>query len=317
LKARLSTALRWYARQPRRRRAALRALPITAVTYGTALIAGLVAESLDIKGFWEFAFVTGAIVAFVGVVVVVAQALLAVAEEVEAEGVRQRKVLASAYAFADGWMLDDLQMLAAVRTGSKEPVVLAPADPTTALRRLVQSAYDALTAQYGQAERMDERIDFEVTFMTKSYDDGEITIPAWANRDGRKPTSMQQRTNNPRIYDTTVTADIYRAEQPGMRIVEDTADPQAQYQELYPRQKQRIKSSVIYPVLSSDYELLGTLVLHCDRPGFFAEGDHKFWREFCEIFAKPIALERQLLDHAIVPTGDEVLGAGEWEHPPF
>ena len=287
------------------------------MTYGTALLAGVVAQSLAIKGIGAFAFVTAAIVAFVGVIVVMSQAVIEGVEVLQAEGIRQREALGSAHELADGWMLDELKNLAEVRAGSAQPTVLAPADPMTALKRLTQAAFDALTAHYGQAERTANRIDFEVTFMSRSYIDDGITIPAWANRDGRKPTSMQKRAGNPTLYDRSITADVYRAETPEMRVISDTADPQSNYAEIYPDQRQRIKSSVVYPILSSEYELLGTLVLHCDRAGFFAEEDRKFWRDFCELFAKRLALEKQLLDKATLPTGQEQLGAGSWERPPF
>jgi GAF domain-containing protein len=102
-----------------------------------------------------------------------------------------------------------------------------------------------------------------------------------------------------------------------MRIISDTADPRSSYAEIYSDQRQRIRSSVVYPILSSEYELLGTLVLHCDRTAFFLEEDRKFWRDFCELFAKRIALEKQLLDKATIPSGDEQLGAGAWAPPPF
>jgi hypothetical protein len=314
---RFRKAVRWYTGQPSRRRATLRALPITLVTYCTALLAGVVAKSLDIKGIWAFAFVTAAIVAFVGVVVVASQAVIEGVEAIQAEGVRQREVLSSAHELADGWMLDELKNLAEVRAGSAQPKFLAPADPITALNRLTQAAFTALTAHYGQAERTADRIDFEVTFMTKSYVDSGITIPAWANRDGRKPTSMQRRNGNPMLYERSITADVYRAETPDMRIISDTADPQSNYAEIYPDQRQRIRSSIVYPILSSEYELLGTLVLHCDKPGFFIDEDRKFWRDFCELFAKRIALEKQLLDKATIPSSEEQLGPGAWEHPPF
>lgn len=317
MKARFDHAVRWYGRQSRPRRTTLRAIPITVVTYATALVGGAVAESLQIEGFWQFLFVTGAIIGLVGVVVIAMQVLFAAAEEIQAEGDRQQAVLNSAYSFADRWMLQELKMLTAIGAGARTPVVLAPADPQTAIERLIQSAYDALTAQYGQAPRLDERIDFKVTFMTRSYIDDQITIAAWANRDGRKPTSMQHRATEPQTYARTVTADVYRAQRPEMCIIENTADPQSNYAELYAGQKQRIKSSVVYPVLSSEYGLLGTMVMHCDRPDFFVEGARKFWRDFCEVFAKRIALEKLLLDEALRATGTEELGAQHWPEPPF
>jgi hypothetical protein len=313
---RFEKAIRWYGRQPNGRRAAIRAVPIAGVTYGTALLAGVVGKSLALKHFWQFAFITAVVVVAVVVFVLLTQLIMVAVEETESKGRRQQQTLGTAYEFADTWMLDELRTLTAVQAG-RDPPVLAPADPVTALSGLVQGAYAALTANFGQATRLDERIDFEVTFMTTSYIDDGITIAAWANRDGRKPTSMQQRRANPMIYERTVTADIYRAESPEMRIVESTSDPQAQYAELYAGQKQRIKSSVVYPVLTSEYGLLGTLVLHCDQLNFFSQRDRKFWRTFCEVFAKRLALEKLLLDAAMIPSGTEELGAARWSQRPF
>jgi GAF domain len=287
------------------------------ITYGTALLAGVVAESLHIHGLGSFAFVTAAIFAFVGLLIVFLQSLIDAVEEMEEKGARQQKVLGYAHSVADGWMLSELKVLTAVKAGAEKPKILAPANPMTAIDGLVNAAYAVLLAHYGQAERLEDRIDFEVTYMTRSHADEEITIAAWANQDGRKPTSMQQRKQDSTVYDRTVTADLYRDPQPSMRIVEDTSDPTSQYAELYGGQKERIRSSIVYPVLSSDYELLGTLVLHCDRAGFFRTEDRKFWREFCEIFAKRIALEVLLLASAVEARGDEERGAKDWPTQPY
>jgi len=70
----------------------------------------------------------------------------------------------------------------------------------------------------------------------------------------------------------------------------------AEYHELYPGQKSRILSSVIYPVSSETNELLGTLVVHCNRIQFFLKEDSKYWSELLEIFSKRIALEKCKLD---------------------
>lgn len=314
---RLERIGRWYLRQPRVRRATLRAGPVAVATYGSALLAGLVAQSLSLHHFVQFLVVTAGVVIGVVLAVLVGQLFIAVIEGLRHRDEAQQRALGAAYDFADRWMLGELKELTAIACETKKPVLLAPVEPLVAFANLVQAAYDVLTANFGQAERLDERIQFEVTFMTKSYADDEITIAAWANHDDRKPTSMQQRPTNPNVYDRTVTADIYRAARPEMRIVEDTSVPQSGYAELYAGQKERIKSSVVHPVLSSEYGLLGTLVLHCDKPGFFAERDQKFWRMFCEIFAKRLALAKLLLDAAMKATGDENLGARHWDKPPF
>src|ERR1700722_8825822 len=164
------------------------------------------------------------------------------------------------------------------------------------LQAIVEAAYAAFEAAYGQAASTEERIDFEVTFMTKSYIDGHITIPAYANRDARAPRSMVLKMDRPEIYENTVTAMVYREPRPHLHIIEDTSDSSANYQELYPDQKQRIKSTVVFPVLAHTNELLGTLVVHCDRRNFFQRSDEKFWTDLFEIFAKRLALVKLKLD---------------------
>lgn len=65
-------------------------------------------------------------------------------------------------------------------------------DPSQKLRNLIASpdriqeivddAYATFEFIYGSQERSGERVDFEVTFMTRSFEDGEITIPCSAKR---------------------------------------------------------------------------------------------------------------------------------------
>jgi len=166
----------------------------------------------------------------------------------------------------------------------------------SSLQELVEAAYAAFEAAYSQTVASEERVDFEVTFMTKSYVDQCITIPACANRDGRAPRSMILRQQQNDIYDNTVTAVVYREKRPSVRIIEDTLDPKANYQELYPDQNRRIRSSIVYPVLSDTNELLGTLVVHCDHAGFFRLAEEKYWTDVLEIFAKRLALVKLKLD---------------------
>ncbi len=164
------------------------------------------------------------------------------------------------------------------------------------LQHIVDAAYSAFEAAYGTAVDVNDRIDFEVTFMTMSYIDGHITIPASANRDGRHPRSMVLRHDNPNIYDNTVTAEVYGEVRPKPHIISDTHDRQSGYAELYAGQANRIRSSIVFPVLSDTNELLGTLVVHCNNSGFFAEIDARYWTDLLEIFAKRIAVVKKRLD---------------------
>lgn len=170
---------------------------------------------------------------------------------------------------------------------------------TDRLYEIVRAVYRLFESHFGSIENSGERIDFEVTFMTKSYLDDKITIPAYANRAGRAPISLNKRKEDPDIYADSMTAMVYKSDRPEMRVIEDTVRPNEHYSELYPGQKERIKSSIIYPVLDEDNKLLGTLVVHCDRQGFFRAADRTHWRELLEVFARRLALEKVRIDIAV------------------
>lgn len=163
-------------------------------------------------------------------------------------------------------------------------------------KNLVEKIYSIFEAQYGKSDEIENRINFEVTFMTKSYIDHEITIPAYANREKRAPKSMLKRKTNIEIYDNTVTASIYREENPSLHIIENTDDRKQNYQEIYPGQISRIQSSLVFPILSPDNILLGTLVVHCNSKLFFKQVDFKYWTDLLEIFSKYIGLLKIKLD---------------------
>lgn len=178
------------------------------------------------------------------------------------------------------------------------PMLWAPHDAEAATRAEVFGLYRALEAAEGPAPP-GERVIFEVTFMTQSPEDGKITIAAWANRQNREPVSLTIRDKNPDIYEQSATADMYRQakeRKPSQRIVESTIKAGDEYRALYPDQKQSIRSTIIHPVFSLGTELVGTLVLHSDREGYFKESDYSFWRELLEPVASRIALERERLD---------------------
>ena len=169
----------------------------------------------------------------------------------------------------------------------------------------VENCYDFFYTSFGGGVRLIEEIKFEVTYMTLSYKDGEITIPCSWNREGRTPTSMLMRASNPNIYGKTVTAEIYNEYKehckPTFKIVENTEN---NYNFIYDNQKNRIKSSIIIPVLSHKSELLGTLVVHCNQKEFFKEQQRDFWYEIMQLFASEVGMYKLLLD-CVVEEGDE------------
>ena len=166
------------------------------------------------------------------------------------------------------------------------------------MQLIIQCCYDFFENAFGNRGQLVDDIKFETTFMTKSYNDSEITIPCSANKENRLPTSMLLREENQHIYDNTETAKIYKMNHPTMILVENTNSTDL-YQELYADQKKRIRSSVILPVLSHKNELLGTLVVHCNRSGFFRKDRYDFWNELLEMFSVELGYQKTLLDYYI------------------
>lgn len=168
--------------------------------------------------------------------------------------------------------------------------------PVQLMQNACRDLYETLETEYGLGVSVSEHIEFEVTFMTRSIGDGEITVAAWANRDARAPKSLARRAGNPKLYVGTETDKLYQDENRSPRFISSTTSQD--YRELYPGQKKRIRSSVIYPVVDDQFSLHGTLVVHCDRENFFSEAVEKFWRELLEPYTKRLALARVMADRA-------------------
>lgn len=169
------------------------------------------------------------------------------------------------------------------------------------IQTAVNKCYDFFYSSFGNDKILIEETKFEVTYMTLSYKDSKITIPCSCNREKRTPTSMLMRAKDSDIYENTVTSEIYKEYEehckPSFRIVEDTT--KQKYDFVYDNQKNRIKSSVVLPILSHKNELLGTLVVHCNTPGFFREEQKMFWYEILQLFASEIGKNKLLLDTTV------------------
>ena len=166
------------------------------------------------------------------------------------------------------------------------------------MQLVVQSCYDFFESAFSVPGQLVDDIKFESTFMTKSYIDDEITIPCSANKENRTPVSMLHRSQNAKIYANTETDKIYQMDRPVMILIEDTTKEQT-YIETYANQKVRIKSSVILPVLSHENVVLGTLVVHCNKAGFFKKELYSFWNELLEMFSVEVGYQKLLLDYYI------------------
>ena len=205
----------------------------------------------------------------------------------------ERDAIASAHAHCDRVVSYIIGRIAP--HGSPAEFIELYCGSVNVISEFVKAAYLTFLDSYGGGADPMTRINFEVTFMTLSYRDQKITIPACANRDNRQPRSMVLRLADPDIYKNTETAKIYGSPRPGPVIVNDTKHFD-KYAELYPGELERLRSSIIYPVLSDKFELLGTLVAHCDEAGFFDATRSKYWFDLLEVFAKHIAVEKRKLD---------------------
>ncbi len=300
-----------YSRLSQSTKIGLQALVTALIAYATALLSVQIAIAFSIGS--AFLIIFHAIVAIVLIAIIVFASLLirGFAEALEAGENRKARALAFDHTMTDNWITQNIEHLGVIgKAVSDVKQVYVPHDPLYSIRLLVHSLYETLEAHFSQAEHINERIEFEVTFMTRSYLDGKITVAAWANRDGRMPTSLSIRQDDPNIYDRTITAKLYLAQRPFPRVIPDTFDPHYEYSELYDHERDRIRSSIVYPVLSDQNRLIGTLVAHCDKPNFFQQSDLKYWREILEIFAKRIALEKLRLDQAINNPSDKQISKG-------
>lgn len=164
----------------------------------------------------------------------------------------------------------------------------------------IDCCYSFFEKAYTNSNSMVSDIRFEVTFMTISYKDGGITVPYSCNKEKRQPNSMLSRGKDPSLYNGTETAKLYdeyhSGKKPQMRIIEDTNAENSNYQEVYEGQRKRIRSTIIFPVFSHRNELLGTIVVHCDKENFFRKTQYRFWEELMEIFSVDIGYFKLILD---------------------
>lgn len=259
--------------------------------YFSAILAATVADTYT-KGAEKLGIQAAGVVAVTAVVIFVVRI-------VGASGTtrlsKRATVLAMAHSQIDGCTSIQLDHICSAAHVGAASVI--PFDPLDAIKHLVKALYTCMDSHYGAGDVPGERVNFEATFMTLDHADREVTIIAWASRDGRAPKSLAERQRNRRLYSTSVTADLYReaeTQQVRTRITPDTS--KGDYAELYPGQKQRIRSSIVRPVLSASNALLGTLVLHCDQPNFFHESDAKYWNDLMDVFGIRIALHKAQLD---------------------
>jgi hypothetical protein len=157
---------------------------------------------------------------------------------------------------------------------------------------LIKAAWEVVNSHHNVSVNATERINFEMTLITPSLQDQELTIASWCNRDNHRPKSLSLRLEgNTRIFRLTEAAKMIEKGTTETIVIEDTSAPTENYQPLYEGQKARIRSSVLHPILSPKGKHLGVLVLHCERHRFFSGDDRRYWHELLSVFGPTIALE--------------------------
>lgn len=282
----------WFNNLPRLAQTVLSASTIAIPFYFGALLHHLVSETAQLGSGMGLALHAVIFIVLFTIIVAFGRHFALVRDDLKRKRGEHLASLLHAYAHMDRLVTAALERLDDDVKEFYDTFVASVGD----LQRIVEATYATLEAAFGKSPVVTERIDFEVTFMTLSYVDGKITIPACANREGRAPRSMLLRRGNNEIYSNTITATVFREPRPAVHIIEDTRRPEANYQEIYPNETERIKSSIVFPVLSNKNELLGTLVVHCDSIEFFKNDDRKYWCEFLEVFAKRLACAKAKLD---------------------
>jgi hypothetical protein len=272
----------------------LAAFPAATLFYFSALLGAWISELWKGPDWWQKVGLHAFLFVFIATIVLfVAGRFKTARAELRAQKEIERNAIASAHAHCDRVLSAVISRI--VPHSSPAEFIDIYCGSLWAIRKYVKAAYLTFENIYGNGSDPMQRNNFEFTFMTMSYKDKKITIPASENRDSRHPRSMVLRADDPDIYKNTETAKIYHAPRPEPIIVSDTKTF-PNYAELYPGELTRLRSSIIYPVLSDTNELLGTLVVHCDKQGFFEGHRSRYWFELLEVFAKHIAVEKRKLD---------------------
>jgi GAF domain-containing protein len=159
------------------------------------------------------------------------------------------------------------------------------------IQMLITAAWDVVNSHHNISVAATERLNFEMTLITPSLEDSELTIASWCNRDSVRPKSLLMREKERDIYRKTEAYKMIVERTTETLVIEDTSAPKENYEQLYAGQKTRIRSCVLHPILSPKSEHLAVLVLHCDQAGFFRLSDRRYWRELLSVFAPSIALE--------------------------
>ena len=164
----------------RKNSAVVQAVLVGAVAYTSGVVVNLVTQHTEGPRFWLL--VSGGFVACVTLTCAVA-AFESLAKADREKRAREIATYRSGYQTLNREISQYIALIRRCELG----------DVAQASVRLMHNAcrdlYETLETEYGLGVSVSEHIEFEVTFMTCSLIDGEITVAAWANRDARAPKS--------------------------------------------------------------------------------------------------------------------------------
>ncbi len=174
-------------------------------------------------------------------------------------------------------------------------MLLVRHDPKKSISYMMEGLFNTFNNRYPQDTL--GKINFRVTFWTKSYIDNRPTIAFYFNYSNIAPRNMNRRSVDPEVYER-YRGSMYVSEGKNRPVcIPDTSAKPEEYHFLAEDQLDDVRSMLIYPVLSGNSILLGAICIGCDRQQFFCEKAK--WKDVIEIFAVWIALEMLRLEYAV------------------
>lgn len=144
--------------------------------------------------------------------------------------------------------------------------------------KLYLSRFQSVLAEQWSTLQFGETSSVEVVLM-KRGNDGEVTVACWASK---KPMSLQRRVENPKFYENTEAAKLYREyvdlrlRAPILLIPDISKYPN--YDHLGREATLRPNSTALFPIYDSDANFYGFVAVTArNRVNMFSDADRDFW----------------------------------------
>src|ERR1700690_2245203 len=173
----ISRAIKFIARLPRAERSALGSI-VTAVTfYFGAYLSTSISNAYVAAGNFGVAIHASVFVVLLFAVIFLGRLVVRQLDLFEHEKEVQKTTISRAFSLCDKILTERSSRLEADE--NRQSRLLDQLGMTVKnIQGFIDAAYSTFESTYGKSSSSDERVDFEATFMTKSFIDGKITIPA-------------------------------------------------------------------------------------------------------------------------------------------